>query len=267
MTDEPSYQAEIASMTAMILAGGLGTRLREETEFKPKPMVRIGTQPILWHIMKLYRKFGVRRFIVCLGYRGDVIRDYFLRHRLEQSDFEVDLSTGDIDILSPNLSDDWKVVLAETGAATSTGGRVLRALPYITGERFFLTYGDGLCDVDIAAVYRYHREAGRLATVTAVHPTARFGELDIGNGLAEGFLEKPQVRQGWINGGFFVMERDAVAGFSGDEVNLETDILEKLSADQQLAAYQHSGFWQCMDTYRETQMLNEMWASGTAPWA
>jgi glucose-1-phosphate cytidylyltransferase len=267
MTDEAAIQAEIASMTAVILAGGLGTRLREETEFKPKPMVRIGTQPILWHIMRLYRKFGVKRFIVCLGYRGDVIRDYFLRHRLEQSDFEIDLASGDIDILSPNLSDDWKVVLAETGAATSTGGRVLRALPYVKGERFFLTYGDGLCDVDISEVYRYHRTSGKLATVTAVHPTARFGELDINDGVAEKFLEKPQIRQGWINGGFFVLERAALDGFSGDETNLENDVLETLSSRQQLAAFQHDGFWQCMDTFRETQMLNEMWTKGEAPWA
>lgn len=260
-------QADLSGMSAVILCGGLGTRLREETEFKPKPMVQIGDQPILWHIMRIYRHFGVRHFVVCLGYRGDVIREYFLRYRMEQSDFQVDLSTGSLDVLKPHSREDWQVVLAETGYSTNTGGRALRALDYVKGNRFFLTYGDGLCDVDIAAVHAQHAASGKLATVTGVRPLARFGELQMTDGMVESFLEKPQIQSGWINGGFFVFERAAFDGFKGDELSLERDILEPLAERRQLAGYLHDGFWQCMDTYRESQLLNEMWRQGMAPWA
>jgi len=254
-------------MTAVILCGGQGTRLREETEFKPKPMVSIGGRPILWHIMKHYRHFGVKRFVLCLGYRGDVIRDYFLSYQNRYSDVSVDLATGTVEMLDGGVAEDWQVVLAETGAETMTGARIKKALRYVRGDCFFATYGDGVADVDVAALLRAHNDSGRLATVTAVHPSSRFGELAIDGGRVTSFQEKPQVHEGWINGGFLVFDRRAFDN-TGDDPHLvlETGVLEGLAQRGQLAVYSHQGFWQCMDTYREMQLLNEMWQSGTAPW-
>lgn len=254
-------------LDVMILCGGLGTRLREETEFKPKPMVEVGGRPILWHIMKHYHAFGVRNFILCLGYKGDMIRDYFINYRRRNSDFAVDFARGSIEELSTDLDEDWRVVLAETGDDALTGTRIARALKYVRGNRFMATYGDGVCDVDLTELVKHHERQSRLATVTAVHPSSRYGELAIRDGMVGTFQEKPQVTDGWINGGFFVFEKSVFEGV--DEAanpSLEQGVLERLAQDNQLAVYQHPGFWQCMDTYREMQLLNEMWNRGRAPW-
>lgn len=257
----------LTSLSAIILCGGLGTRLREETEFKPKPMVSIGGRPILWHIMKHYRHFGVRDFILCLGYRGDVIRDFFLNYPLYNSDFAIDFQSGSVETVSNGCEEDWRVTLAETGDDSLTGTRVRRAMRYSQQERFLATYGDGVSDVDLDALLAHHAASGKLATVTAVRPSSRYGELVINDGLAGKFREKPQVTEGWINGGFFVFERQALDLVGPSEnVSLEEAVLEKLAAIGELAVYQHHGFWQSMDTYREMQMLNEMWDSGRPPW-
>ena len=257
----------INEMDVILLCGGLGTRLREETEFKPKPMVEIGKHPILWHIMRHYRAYGPRNFILCLGYRGDVIRDYFINYRRHNSDVAVDLRSGGIETLSNEFDEDWRVVMAETGSESLTGRRMALALKYLRGDTFFATYGDGVSNVDLNQLMMHHRRSGKLATVTAVHPSSRFGELSIQDGLVDSFAEKPQVTEGWINGGFFVFERAAFNGVSPEEnFSLEEGILEELAARGQLAVYQHHGFWQCMDTSREMELLNHMWKSGQAPW-
>jgi len=262
-----SRSAKAADLSVVILCGGFGTRLREETEFKPKPMVEIGGKPILWHIMKTYRHYGCRDFVLCLGYRGDAIRDYFLNYHRRNSDFTVDMASGDVTTLSNGNAEDWRVSLVETGADALTGLRIRRALKYIKGDSFFATYGDGVADVDIATLLQHHRRSERLATVTAVHPSSRFGELAVEGDCVKTFREKPQVTDGWINGGFFVFEREAFAGTSDkDNVALETGVLEALAHTDNLGVYRHPGFWQCMDTYREMQLLNDMWASGRAPW-
>ncbi len=260
--DNPAQMLDV-----IILCGGLGTRLREETEFKPKPMVEIGGYPILWHIMKHYRSYGVRNFILCLGYKGDVIRDYFLNYRRRNSDFAVNFADGSVEELSNGFDEDWRVVLAETGDDSLTGTRIRKALKYVRGDRFMATYGDGVCDVDLNALLRHHEAKSTLATVTAVHPSSRYGELGIADGAVRTFREKPQVTDGWINGGFFVFERNAFncLGKNEDE-SLEQGVLEGLAADQQLSVYQHPGFWQCMDTFREMQLLNGMWEQDRAPW-
>jgi glucose-1-phosphate cytidylyltransferase len=258
----------LKQMSVVILCGGLGTRLREETEFKPKPMVSIGGRPILWHIMKHYRHFGSRSFVLCLGYRGDVIRDFFLNYPLYNADFAVDLGSGSVEALSRRQSEDWRVVLAETGDDTLTGSRVARALRYVEGDTFLATYGDGVSDIDLDHLLAHHRASGKLATVTAVRPSSRFGELAIEGGLVRRFREKPQVTEGWINGGFFIFERRAFDRLGAlDNVTLEEAVLETLAREGELAVYQHRGFWQSMDTYREMQLLNRMWESGEAPWS
>jgi len=255
-------------LSVVILCGGLGTRLREETEFKPKPMVEIGPRPILWHIMKHYGHFGVRNFVLCLGYKGEVIRDYFLNYKLRQGDVAVELSSGDVEQLGPSCDEDWRVVLAETGRDTLTGSRMRQAIRHVEGDIFFATYGDGVSDVDLDRLLAHHLASGKPATVTAVRPSSRFGELSISKGLVKGFREKPQVTEGWINGGFFVFHRRALDLVRPDEdVSLEEAVLERLAALGELAVYQHHGFWQSMDTYREMQLLNSMWESGRAPWS
>jgi glucose-1-phosphate cytidylyltransferase len=256
-----------AELEAVILCGGLGTRLREETEFKPKPMVEIGGRPILWHIMRRYHRFGVRRFILCLGYKGEMIRDYFLNYRLRQCDVTVNLRSHAITVHGDDAAEDWDVVLTDTGDATMTGARIKRALAHVRGKHFFATYGDGVADVDMARLLAAHEGAGRLATVTAVHPSSRYGEIDVAHDAVRTFLEKPQVADGWINGGYFVFDRRAFEGV-GDEpaLVLETDVLPPLAARGQLTAFEHGGFWQCMDTYREMVMLNQIWERGDAPW-
>ena len=257
----------ISDLNVVILCGGLGTRLREETEFKPKPMVTIGGRPILWHIMKHYRHFGARNFTLCLGYRGDVIRDFFLNYPLYNSDFAIDFQSGDVETLANGCQEDWRVVLAETGEETLTGSRIRMALRHGTGDTFLATYGDGVADVDLDRLLMHHRTSGKLATVTAVRPSSRFGEVSIRGGLVERFREKPQATEGWINGGFFVFEKRAFDRVRPiDNVPLEEAVLESLAAEGQLAVYQHHGFWQSMDTFREMQLLNEMWNSGRAPW-
>jgi glucose-1-phosphate cytidylyltransferase len=253
----------------MILCGGLGTRLREETEFKPKPMVEVGSRPILWHIMMHYRHHGVGRFVLCLGYKGDAIRDYFINYHHRSHDLEIDIRTGGMSAQRSPNSDrlDARVVLAETGLESLTGLRILKALPHIEGDTFLATYGDAVADVDIDGLIATHKRMGRLATVTAVHPSSRFGELAIDGGMITSFAEKPQVTQGWINGGYFVFNRRAFDLLDPDlNEPLETGLLERLAGMGELAVHQHSGFWQCMDTYREMQLLNDMWHKGQAPW-
>lgn len=264
----PSRQwPDLPDMEAIILCGGMGTRIREETETRPKPMIDIGGKPILWHIMKMYAAIGVRHFILCLGYKGDVIRDYFLNYRLRSSDFTVDLSTGAVELQNSGPSEDWRVTLLETGAMTNTGGRMKRACEKARNDTFFATYGDGVASVNLRALYDFHKASGKVATVTSVHPRARFGELEIENGVVTGFAEKPQTTSGSINGGFFVFEKSAFADVSDDpNLSLENDILSNLSTSGCLGAYEHDGFWQCMDTYREMLALNEIWEQGNAPW-
>jgi len=257
-----------ADLDAVILCGGQGTRLREETEFKPKPMVEIGGRPILWHIMRRYHAFGVRRFILCLGYKGEMIRDYFLNYRLRNCDVAVSLKSHDVKVLGDEATEDWEVVLADTGDDAMTGARLKRGLRHVRGDHFFATYGDGVSDIDLSKLLATHRDAKRLATVTAVHPSSRYGEIDVAHDSVRTFSEKPQVNNGWINGGFFVFDRRAFDGVGdGDGVVLEADVLPALAARGQLSAYQHDGFWQCMDTYREMLVLNRIWAEGRAPWA
>ena len=253
-------------MKAVILAGGLGTRLREETEFKPKPMVEIGGRPILWHIMKIYAHYGFTDFILCLGYKGDVIRDYFLNYHSRNCDVTVTLGASSIELHNGHSECGWRITLAETGEKTETAGRLKRIRRYIDGDMFLATYGDGIADIDIPAVLACHRSSGKLATVTAVRPSSRFGELSVENGMVRTFEEKPQVSNSWINGGFMVMSASALDLVNGDDERLERDLLSKLTARQELAVYQHAGFWQCMDTVRESELLNKMWQTGKAPW-
>jgi len=251
---------------AVILCGGLGTRLREETEFKPKPMVPIGDKPILWHIMKHYRAHGVRDFILCLGYKGEVIRDYFLNFRNHGNDVHVDLSSGVVTALSEEKTD-WRITLVDTGATALTGARVKRAAKFIEDDKFFVTYGDGVSNIDIGKLLEFHNAEGRKATVTAVRPPSRFGELLLEDGVVRSFVEKPQTGAGWINGGFFVFDTAAVRALPDNEdLSLESHVLEGLAARGDLSVYKHAGFWQCMDTHREMQILNDMWARGAAPW-
>ena len=256
---------QLAKLTAVILCGGLGTRLREETEFKPKPMVEIGGRPIVWHIMKHYRHYGVRNFILCLGYKGDVIRNYFLNYPLYNSDFVVELG-GDVRTLTNGYNEDWRVTLAETGRDSQTGSRIKKILRYLDTDTFLATYGDGLSDVDLDRLYAHHRASGRLGTVTAVRPSSRFGELAIDGGLVKRFREKPQVTEGWINGGFFVLEPEVLEYIAGDETHWEHEPLEQLAGEGQLMAYRHDDFWQCVDTVRDLRLLEALWASGKAPW-
>jgi glucose-1-phosphate cytidylyltransferase len=253
-------------MQAVILCGGLGTRLREETEFRPKPMVAIGGRPMLWHIMSHYRAHGVRDFVLCLGYKGEVIRDYFINFRNHNADIRVDLGKGAITVLDQEEVD-WRVTLVDTGANAKTGARIRRATRHVVGERFFATYGDGVANVDLGALLDFHRAEGKNATVTAVRPRSRFGELLVDGSLVRSFVEKPQTSASWINGGFLVLETAAVREFPDDEdLSLEDGMLEQLAARGELAVFKHSGFWQCMDTHREMQLLNDLWAGGAAPW-
>lgn len=260
-------EVALADLDVVILCGGLGTRLREETEIKPKPMVEIGGRPILWHIMKIYAHFGVRNFILCLGYKGEIIRDHFLKYRYNRSDLAVELQTNAVEILGNQPLEDWRIVLADTGDLTQTGARIRLAMKYLRHDRFFATYGDGVCDIELDALYKRHITSGCQATVTAVHPTARFGEIAIDAGQVTMFREKPQVTEGWVNGGFFVFERAVFdQADPSPRLSLEHDILPSLARRNQLSAYHHSGFWQCMDTYRDLELLNELCKSERAPW-
>ena len=253
-------------MQAILLAGGLGTRMREETEFRPKPMVEIGGRPVLWHIMKNLAHFGITDFIVATGYKSDMIKDYFLNYEARNNDFTVTLGSRDsLRFHSGHEESEWTVTVAYTGNDTMTGGRVYRASRYLADGPFLVTYGDGLANVDIHALVSNHQASGTLATVTTVQPTSRFGVMDVDqDGRVTQFLEKPKL-DGWINIGFFVMEQAAL-DYLDDDCVLEQEPLLQLAADAQLSAYRHPGFWQPMDTFREATMLNEMWLSGEAPW-
>jgi glucose-1-phosphate cytidylyltransferase len=254
----------------MILCGGLGTRLREETEVRPKPMVEIGGRPILWHIMKLYASFGLDDFILCLGYKGHVIKEYFLNYQAYSADLTIRLGAPEsVQYHTRPGEENWRVTLVETGVAAQTGTRVARAGRFVRGPSFCVTYGDGLGDIDLAALLEFHEKHGRLATVTGVRPPGRFGELRVeSDGRALEFNEKPQVTEGVINGGFFVFQREFLDRYLADGVDhmLEQAPLQQLARDGQLMVYMHEGFWQPMDTYRELVLLEALWKTGRAPW-
>ncbi len=254
-------------MKAVILCGGLGTRLREETEFRPKPMVPIGERPILWHIMKLFSHAGVQDFVLCLGYRGNSIKEYFLNYEAMNNDFTICLGTQQaIRFENAHKEQDFRVTLADTGPATMTGGRIRRVRKYVPDETFLVTYGDGLANVPIQRLIEFHKSHGKTATITVVRPTSRFGLVDLGaRSQVRSFTEKPQADT-WINAGFMVFEPAIFDLLEGDSTVLEREPLETLSKAGELMAYQHDGFFQAMDTYREFQLLNEMWESGNAPW-
>jgi glucose-1-phosphate cytidylyltransferase len=252
-------------MKVIILAGGFGTRLSEYTQSIPKPMVTIGGKPILWHIMKTYAKYGHTDFHLALGYKAELIKDYFLNYRSLNSDFTIDLESGNLSV-HQNDNVNWKVTLVDTGLNSMTGGRVKRMKDFIDNETFLLTYGDGLSDIDIAALVDFHKSHGKMVTVSAVHPGARFGELDINNNIVTSFKEKPQVTQGWINGGYFVIEPEFFDLIEGDSTILEKEPLESVAKMGELMSYQHNDFWQCMDTKRDRDSLEDLWKSGDAPW-
>lgn len=252
-------------MKAAILAGGVGTRILEETEVKPKPMVEIGGRPILWHIMQHYAYFGFNDFVVALGYKGEIIKKYMVDYCSLNSNLRVNLQTGKVTRNGGNKPN-WTVELIDTGLFTQTGGRIKRLQPYLGNETFMLTWGDGVSDVNLRDLLAFHRSHGKLATLTAVRPPARFGYLELdGNKIVE-FSEKPQTKEGWINGAFFVLEPGVFDYIEGDKTHWEREPLEQLARDGQLMAYRHTSFWQCMDTLRDRKLLEELWQSGHAPW-
>ncbi len=253
-------------MKAVILAGGLGTRILEETGTRPKPMVEIGGKPILWHILKLYSHYGIQDFIICCGYKGYVIKEYFANYFLHSSDVTIDMSENSMAVHQRN-AEPWKVTLVDTGDATLTGGRLARVRDYVDGETFSLTYGDGVSDVRLDELMRFHNQGGKLATVTAVQPPGRFGLLDLDDDcIVRGFQEKPEGDGGWINGGFFILEPGIFSYLDGDETIWEQTPLKQLAASGQLQAYKHHGFWQPMDTLRDRHLLEDLWHGGRAPW-
>jgi len=252
-------------MKAVILAGGLGTRISEETVVRPKPMVEIGGKPIIWHIMKIYSSHGINDFVVCLGYKGYMIKEYFANYFLHMADVTIDLGKNSLEI-HQNAAEPWRVTLVETGDSTMTGGRLRRVKDYLNGEDFCLTYGDGVADVDITRLIAYHRNHGRQATVTAVQPAGRFGVLDLDGDSVRAFDEKPHGDGNWINGGFFVLNPAIFDRLEDDSTVWEKAPLEGLAKADQLRAYQHRGFWYAMDTQRDMQHLQGLWSAGTAPW-
>jgi glucose-1-phosphate cytidylyltransferase len=252
-------------MKAVILAGGQGTRISEESYLRPKPMIEIGYRPILWHIMKLYSAVGINDFIICLGYRGYVIKEYFANYYLHLSDLTIDLSSNKTEVHAAT-AEPWRVTLLDTGAETMTGGRLKRVGAFLDDEDFCFTYGDGLSDVDIHASIAFHRRHGKLMTVTAVQPPGRFGGLHFSNGEITRFEEKPHGDSSWVNGGFFVASPRVLQYIDGDDTVFEREPMERLVADGQLAAYQHRGFWHSMDTLRDKEHLESLWRSGQPPW-
>ena len=252
-------------MKVIILAGGMGTRLSEETDVRPKPMVEVGGRPILWHIMKIYSHYGFNDFIICLGYKGYLIKEYFANYALHMSDVTFDMRQNSVKI-HRNDADDWRVSLIDTGEKTMTGGRLKRAIMHAGDDEFCMTYGDGLSDVDIAATLRFHRDHGGLATVTAVYPPKRFGQLEIVDTLVKNFKEKPDGEGGQVNGGFFVLSSKVANYIEDDRTIWEQEPLERLSREGQLHAYRHDGFWQSMDTLRDKILLEELWTRGKPPW-
>ncbi|ACO04300.1 MAG TPA: glucose-1-phosphate cytidylyltransferase [Persephonella sp.] len=252
-------------MKVVILAGGFGTRLSEETDIKPKPMVEIGGKPILWHIMKIYSSYGFNDFVVCLGYKGYVIKEYFANYFLHMSDVTIDLKNNQIEVHDVK-AEPWKVTLVDTGLNTMTGGRIKRIKNYIGNETFMLTYGDGVGNINIKELLEFHKKHGRYATLTAVQPSGRFGALDLEDVQVKAFKEKPKGDGAWINGGFFVLEPQIFDYIEGDETIWERDPLENLAKDGQLMAYKHTGFWKPMDTLRDKRELESLWQSGNPPW-
>ena len=252
-------------MKVVILAGGFGTRLQEYTSLIPKPMVTIGDKPIIWHIMNYYASFGHTDFYCALGYKSQVVKDFFLNYKFLNSDFSVNLSTGSYIPLNYQTLD-WNVSLIDTGISSMTGGRLKRLQPYLQNSTFMLTYGDGLSNINLERLLEFHRSHGKMVTVSAVHPSARFGELVLNNDLVTSFQEKPQINQGWINGGFFVVEPEFLSLIENDSTVLEKSPLEMAAANGELVAFKHTDFWQCMDTKRDVDYLEKLWQSGNAPW-
>jgi glucose-1-phosphate cytidylyltransferase len=254
-------------MKIVILAGGLGTRLSEETQVKPKPMAEIGEHPMLWHIMKGFGEQGFTEFVICLGYKGYVIKEYFANYFLHNSDVTFDLQGQAMEV-HENSVEPWRVTLVDTGPQTQTGGRVRRVAPYVADRRFMMTYGDGVADVDLRALLAFHEGHGRMATVTAVQPPGRFGALDLAedSDAVRSFIEKPRGDGAWMNGGFFVLEPGVLDVIDGDDTAFEREPLERLAAEDQLRAFRHRGFWQPMDTLRDKRILEDLWAGGSAPW-
>jgi len=249
----------------VILAGGLGTRLSEETEIRPKPMVEIGGRPILWHIMKHYAHYGFTEFVLALGYKGEDVKRYFLDYYRLNGNVSIDLGTGKVEV-SHEQPQEWTVHLVDTGLQTNTGGRVRRLRSFLGDEPFMLTYGDGVCDMNLRDLQAFHQANRCVATITAVRPPARFGGLIFKGDAVTEFQEKPQIGEGWINGGFMVLEPGVFDYIEGDDVSFEVDVLNRLANDRQLAAYKHDQFWQCMDTLRDLRLLESLWKSGEAPW-
>jgi glucose-1-phosphate cytidylyltransferase len=252
-------------MKVVILAGGFGTRLSERTESVPKPMVEIGGKPILWHIMKLYAHYGHRDFVIALGYKGDVIKRYFLDYYNLSSDLRVNLGGGGVEVYEQE-TEEWHVDLIDTGLETNTGGRLRRLADHVKDETFLLTYGDGVSNVDVKSLVSFHHAAGGVGTITAVRPPARFGGLDLDGDSVREFTEKPQVGEGWINGGFMVLEPAILEYLQDDDTSLESDALEALAREDRLSAFRHESYWQCMDTLREVRLLEHAWQGGNAPW-
>lgn len=252
-------------MKAVILCGGLGTRLSEETVLRPKPMIEIGGMPVLWHIMKIYAAYGIREFVLPLGYKGEVIKDYFINYMYRSRSLTVEMQKGRVEV-HHGESEDWIVHLLDTGLNTMTGGRLKQASEFIGSEPFLATYGDGVANVDIRKLIESHQHHKRLATVTAVRPPARFGTMMFDGDIVARFEEKPQVGEGWINGGFFVLQPEVAEYLSGEDAIWEREPMEKLAVEGQLAAYRHEGFWQCMDTLRDVRLLESLWQEGKAPW-
>lgn len=253
-------------MKAVILAGGLGTRLSEETHLKPKPMVEIGGKPILWHILKIYSYFGINEFIICCGYKGYMIKEYFANYFLHTSDVTFHMDADNLMEVHQRKSEPWKVTLVDTGESSLTGGRLARVRNYLDSDSFCFTYGDGVTDMDIGALIYHHKEEKRLATLTAVQPPGRYGALHLDAGAVRQFQEKADGDDAWINGGFFVLEPSVIDRINGDQTSWEADVLPRLAVDDQLSAYRHKGFWQPMDTLRDRNRLEELWKNGEAPW-
>lgn len=252
-------------MKAVILAGGLGSRLSEETDLRPKPMVEVGGKPILWHIMKIYSAYGINDFIICLGYKGYVIKEYFANYFLHMADVTLDMQKNSMAV-HQNYAEPWKITLVDTGDKTMTGGRLKKVRNYLDEEDFCFTYGDGVSDIDISAVIKLHKQEGRLSTVTAVRQPGRYGAIDFSGNQVKSFIEKPHGENGWINGGFFVLSPKVIDYIADDTSTWEREPMQKLADDGQMAVYFHKGFWQPMDTLREKYLLEDLWRSGTAPW-
>jgi glucose-1-phosphate cytidylyltransferase len=252
-------------MRAVILAGGFGTRISEESHLKPKPMVEIGGKPILWHVMKIYSAHGINDFIICLGYKGYVIKEYFANYSLHMSDVTFDIAANKMEV-HQNSAEPWKVTLVDTGENTMTGGRLKRVRQYLGAEAFCMTYGDGVADVDITRLVAFHKRQGRLVTLTAVQPAGQFGAINMDKQEIVSFEEKPQGSRGWINGGYFVLDPQVIDYIEGDQTVWEKDIMARLAREGRLAAFQHTGFWHCMDNLRDKSYLDEVWNSGHVPW-